>query len=322
MNNRQDQEKQAIIAITNVRTLSTKIVERYCRIYDKNLRCFRRKTQSYHPYVHVLFSSMISATNFLNTRPHFIENCRINASLLNDTRDGPNFVFVQIGQFTSITEDDLYEYTSKHFGLILNCILYRSRGYAFVEFAQLNDANRAIRSSNHQINGYPIEYYPRNHSRKILPALSLDRLVHIGNYHQQDQDKLSTYFPTLQTFTIHQNCYGQMYILGVFDINDSIKLLLKRAFCLNGRVLNIFIESDDHFNECDNYLLVRNVASRLTDYNLLEYFSQFGQILNCYRYGQTNAYRIQYRDRQSLKQVLQSNRIHVIKSVQIQIERE
>jgi hypothetical protein len=113
-----------------------------------------------------------------------------------------------------------------------------------------------------------------------------------------------------------------MYILGLFDINDSIKLLLKRAFCLNGRVLNIFIDNDDKLTECDNYLLVRHVPYRLNDYNLLEYFSQYGRILNCYRYGQTDAYRIQYRDRKCLKQVLELNRLHVIKNVQIQIENE
>jgi hypothetical protein len=113
-----------------------------------------------------------------------------------------------------------------------------------------------------------------------------------------------------------------MYILGLFDINDSIKLLLKRAFCLNGRVLSIFIDNDDKLTECDNYLLVRHVPYRLHDYNLLEYFYQYGRILNCYRYGLTDAYRIQYSDKKSLNKVLQLNRIHVIKSARIQIECE
>ncbi|CAF0959487.1 unnamed protein product [Adineta ricciae] len=323
MTNQFNKDKEPLVVLNNVKTLSTKSVERYCRMYDKDLCCFRRKTLSYHPCIHVLFSSMITAKNFLNDRPHYIQKCRVNASLLSDARDGPNFVFVSIGRYIPISEDSLFDYTSIHFGRVLNCILYDTRGYAFIEFAQVNDANRAIRSSNHQINGYPFEYYPRNHSSKMLPQLTLTRLVHIGNYLPQDQEKLSSfYFPHLKTFTIHQNCYGQMYILGLFDINDSIKLLFQRAFCLNGRVLNIFNENDDQLNECANYLLVRNVASRLTDYNLLEYFSQFGRVLNCHRYGQTNAYRIQYRDRQSLTQVLEYNRIHAIKSVQVQIERE
>ncbi len=216
----------------------------------------------------------------------------------------------------------MYEYTVKKFGRVLNCVLYNTRGYAFIEFDQLTNAHRALASSHDRINGTDIRYCPRHDSSKILPLIPLTRLVHIGNFQHKDQDKLQFYFPNLQNPTIHENCYGQTYALGIFDINASIQLLLKRAFCLNGRVLNIFIANDDKLTECDNYLLVRHVPYRLNDYNLLEYFSQFGRILNCYRYGQTDAYRIQYRDRRSLKQVLEINRIHVIKNAQIQIENE
>ena len=91
---------------------------------------------------------------------------------------------------------------------------------------------------------------------------------------------------------------------------------------MNGRVLSIFIDNEDRLTECNNYLLVRHVPFRLNDYNLLEYFSQYGRVLNCYRYGQTDAYRIQYRDPKNFKEILQSNRIHVIKGAQLQIENE
>lgn len=216
----------------------------------------------------------------------------------------------------------MYEYTSKNFGCVLNCVLYGSRGYAFVEFHQLDDAYRALKSSNQQLNGYSIQYCPRKVSSKIFPLISFTRLIHIGNFLNKDQENLSLYFPSLQNFTIHKNCFGQTYILGLFNLIDSIRLLLKRAVCLNGRVLNIFMGNDDKLTECDNYLLVRNVPHRLNDYNLLEYFSQYGRVLNCYRYGQTDAYRIQYRDKISLNNVLEFNRIHVIKSIRMQVERE
>ncbi|CAF2588990.1 unnamed protein product [Rotaria sp. Silwood2] len=322
MNNRNDDQKHPLVVIHNITTLTTKQIETYCKKYDKNIRCFRKKNRNNHQYIHVLFSSIITATNFLNDRPHFIENCRINTSLVSEPLYGSKFVCVQIDKYASITEDNLYEYTSKNFGCVLNCVLYKSRNYAFIEFSQLNDAHRALASSNQKLNGYLIQYCPRNNSSKILPLLPLTRLIHIGNFLNKDQEKLQFYFSNLKNFTIHKNCYGQTYILGLFDINDSIKLLFKRPFCLNGRVLNIFIDNDDKLTECDNYLLVRNVPYRLNDYNLLEYFSQYGRILNCFRYGQTNAYRIQYRDKISLNKVLEFNRIHVIKSVQMQIERE
>lgn len=77
MMNQFDKDKEPLVVINNVKTLSTKSVERYCRMYDKDLCCFRRKTLSYHPYIHVLFSSMITAKNFLNDRPHYIEKCRV-----------------------------------------------------------------------------------------------------------------------------------------------------------------------------------------------------------------------------------------------------
>ncbi|CAF4192890.1 unnamed protein product [Rotaria sp. Silwood2] len=322
MNNRNDDQKHPLVVIHNITTLTTKQIETYCKKYDKNIRCFRKKNRNNHQYIHVLFSSIITATNFLNDRPHFIENCRINTSLVSEPLYGSKFVCVQIDKYASITEDNLYEYTSKNFGCVLNCVLYKSRNYAFIEFSQLNDAHRALASSNQKLNGYLIQYCPRNNSSKILPLLPLTRLIHIGNFLNKDQEKLQFYFSNLKNFTIHKNCYGQTYILGLFDINDSIKLLFKRPFCLNGRVLNISIDNDDKLTECDNYLLVRNVPYRLNDYNLLEYFSQYGRILNCFRYGQTNAYRIQYRDKISLNKVLEFNRIHVIKSVQMQIERE
>ncbi len=77
MNNRQDEEKDPLVVIHNVTTLTTKEVERYCKKYDKNLRCFRRRNSNNHQFIHVIFSSVVSANNFLNARPHFIENCRI-----------------------------------------------------------------------------------------------------------------------------------------------------------------------------------------------------------------------------------------------------
>ena len=99
-------------------------------------------------------------------------------------------------------------------------------------------------------------------------------------------------------------------------------MLQRRAYCVNGRVLNIFIDGDDKVTKCDNYLLVRSVPLRLNDYNLLEYFSQYGAILNCYRSGQTDEYHLQYRDRLQLDQLLSNKRIHLIKSARVQIERE
>lgn len=225
-------------------------------------------------------------------------------------------------RYAPISEDALFEYTNTTFGRVLNCVLYQTRGYAFIEFDRIVDANRAIASKCQKINGSPIEYCPRHDTTNIVQPIPLTRLVHIGNFAHQDQDRLRRYFINLQNFSLHQNCYGQMYILGTFDINESAQLLLKRAYCFNGRVLNVFVDNDDQLTECDNFLLVRRVPYRLNDYNLLEYFSQFGRILNCYRYGQTDAYRVQYRDKSSLEQVLRINRIHVIKSVQIQIENE
>ena len=245
-----------------------------------------------------------------------------STSLQSDPICGPKFVCVQINKYAPISEDALYEYTSRKFGHVLNCVLYHSRGYAFVEFKRLVDVHRALASTDNQIRGVHIRYLPRHDTSKIPPSLCLTRLVHIGNFSLKDQDKLQSYFPQLQSFTVHQNCYGQSYILGQFDIHDSITLLLNRAFCLNGRVLSIFIDNEDRLTECNNYLLVRHVPFRLNDYNLLEYFSQYGRVLNCYRYGQTDAYRIQYRDPKNFKEILQSNRIHVIKGAQLQIENE
>lgn len=320
MNN--NEEIHPLIVIHNIINLTTKDVERYCLKYDKNVSCFRRRNRQNHQYIHALFSSMTSATNFLNNRPHFIKTYRINTSLQTDPLCGPQFVCVQMDRYAPISEDDLFRYTNKNFGRVLNCVLYKHRGYAFIEFECVIDANRAIASKCQKINASPIEYCPRHDTTKIAPTPSLMRLVHIGNFASQDQDKLRAYFPNLQNFSLHQNCYGQIYILGSFDINESIELLLKRAYCFNGRVLNVFIDNDDILTECNNFLLVRRVPYRLSDYNLLEYFSKFGRVLNCYRYGQTDAYRVQYRDKTSLERVLQVNRIHVIKSVQIQIENE
>lgn len=245
-----------------------------------------------------------------------------STSLQSDPICGPKFVCVQIDRYAPISEDDLYEYTSRNFGHVLNCVLYQTRGYAFIEFKRLTDVHRALASTKNRIRGVEIHYRSRHDTSKITPPLCLTRLVHIGNFSLKDQEKVQSYFPQLQTFTVHQNCYGQTYILGQFDINDSIKLLLNRAFCLNGRVLSVFSDNEDRLTECNNYLLVRHVPFRLNDYHLLEYFSQYGRILNCYRYGQTDAYRIQYRDRKSLENILQFNRIHLIKGSQLQIENE
>ena len=75
--NRQDDDKDPLVVIHNVTTLLTKDVERYCAKYDKNIVCIRKKNRFNHQYIHVFFSSMIAANNFLNDRPHFIKKCRI-----------------------------------------------------------------------------------------------------------------------------------------------------------------------------------------------------------------------------------------------------
>lgn len=229
---------------------------------------------------------------------------------------------MQLDRQAWISEEELFRHATKNFGHVLNCVLYENRGYAFVEFRHVQDAQRALASTEQQINGFPIQFRPRQNFRKISPSISLTRTVHIGNFHLRDEEKLPRHFPHLQNWTSHRNCFGQVYLLAEFDLPTANELLLRRAVCLNGRVLNIFLENEDQLTECDNYLLVRHVPFRLNDYNLFEYFSQFGRILNCYRYGQTDAYRIQYRDRAALDAVFQINRLHLIKSVQLQIERD
>jgi hypothetical protein len=75
--NTKDDEKHPLVVIHNVTTLTTREVERYCEKYDKNIRCFRKRNRHNHQYIHVLFSSIITANNFLNDRPHFIKKCRV-----------------------------------------------------------------------------------------------------------------------------------------------------------------------------------------------------------------------------------------------------
>lgn len=70
-------DKHPLVVIHNVTTLLTKDVERYCGKYDKEIVCIRKKNRYNHQYIHVLFSSIITANNFLNDRPHFIKKCRI-----------------------------------------------------------------------------------------------------------------------------------------------------------------------------------------------------------------------------------------------------
>lgn len=76
MNSKTDNQKHPLVVINNVTSLTTKQVEGYCRKYDKNVHCFRRINRINHPYIHALFSSIVTANNFLNDRPHFIQNCR------------------------------------------------------------------------------------------------------------------------------------------------------------------------------------------------------------------------------------------------------
>ncbi len=96
-----------------------------------------------------------------------------SSSLQSDSLCGPKFVCVQIDKYAPITEDQLYEYTTKKFGRVLNCVLYNTRGYAFIEFDQLINAHRALASNYNRINGFDIQYCPRHDSSKILPLLPL-----------------------------------------------------------------------------------------------------------------------------------------------------
>jgi hypothetical protein len=77
MTNNKDDEKHPLVVIHNVTKLTTKEVEKYCEKYDKNICCFRKKNLYNHQYIHILFSSIITANNFLNDRPHFIKKNRI-----------------------------------------------------------------------------------------------------------------------------------------------------------------------------------------------------------------------------------------------------
>ena len=72
-----DEQENPLIVIHNVSRLMTRDVEKYVSKYDKNVRCFRKKNRYQHEYIHILFSSVICAKNFLNDRPHFIRNIRV-----------------------------------------------------------------------------------------------------------------------------------------------------------------------------------------------------------------------------------------------------
>lgn len=77
MNRSVDSQEHPIVVIHNITTLTVKQVEQYLKKYDKNIHCFRKKNRNNHQYILALFTSITSVKNFLNDRPHFIENCRI-----------------------------------------------------------------------------------------------------------------------------------------------------------------------------------------------------------------------------------------------------
>ena len=77
MESTKNDDKNPLVVIHNVINLTTKDVERYCSKYDKNVRCYRKRNRTNHQYIHAFFSSIISANNFLNDRPHFIKRNRI-----------------------------------------------------------------------------------------------------------------------------------------------------------------------------------------------------------------------------------------------------
>lgn len=70
-------DQNPLIAIHNVNTLTNDEIEDYCSRYDSDIRCYRKWNPRAHEYVHILFSSIETATRFLDARPHFIQNCRI-----------------------------------------------------------------------------------------------------------------------------------------------------------------------------------------------------------------------------------------------------
>lgn len=242
--------------------------------------------------------------------------------MVSDAVQGPNVICVQIERGASITEDELYEYASSNFGRVMNCVMYADRGYAFVEFAQTADADRALASAYHTINGVKIRCRPRQQSTKFQTTVpSSTPLLHIGNFGSIDEEKVLLHFPQLQQISSYRDAHGQMYLRGAVDADAGDQLLSRRAFCLNGRVLHVFLDTNDYqSNDWQNSLLVRPVPQRLADYNLLDYFSQFGSIVNCYRQGLTDTYRIEYRDRTDLNGLLESDRPHLIKSVRLKIE--
>lgn len=77
MNTNKNTDPCSFIVIHNITQLTTKDIEKYCEKYDKNIRCFRKQNRYTHQYIHIQFSSIITAKNFLNDRPHFIKNIRI-----------------------------------------------------------------------------------------------------------------------------------------------------------------------------------------------------------------------------------------------------
>ena len=210
----------------------------------------------------------------------------------------------------------------ENFGRVINCVLYRDRGYAFVEFDRIEDAEKAIEHGEREINGNYFKYLPRQNQSSVTLNSSTTKKIAVGNFQERDFEKLHVYFPSQTDLTLQKNSSNQTYVVGEFPSDEALRILMRRPICLNGRVLNIFCPDDDQSIENSHYILVKNVSLRLSDYNLLEYFSQYGRILNCYRLTNQETYRIQFQNRFGFHEFSRLNRIHEVKNAYLSIEQD
>lgn len=244
-----------------------------------------------------------------------------SVSIYSESINTKNILFVNVAKNPPFNENDLFEYSRKTFGRVLNCTLYADRSYGFVHFDREYDALKAISATDCQINGRSFRYLSRSAPLKasVSPSVSTTKTVHIGNFRRLDEAKVLQIIGPFQTKFSYTDSSGQNYVSISLDDQSRSHLLNRRPICLNGRVLNVFSDHEEqHKNELS--VLIRYVPQRLNDFNLLEYFSQFGRVLNCFRLEKSDCYSVRFENSADLASDLSAIGVHRIKGAPVKVE--
>ncbi|KAI1708672.1 RNA recognition motif domain-containing protein [Ditylenchus destructor] len=232
----------------------------------------------------VSYGTPEEALNALNSGPHMIEGMTLDVRKANEPIEQRRIIVSGLSKFT--TEESIRKYFCK-FGTVKGCDIdldqYTglSKKTGYVEFVFSDQANRAVESFSHVIDGQEIDVHPYfnkgDHKKNQISVRGLPKETS-----QMTLRKFYSQFGQVVYCKIirDEGNVSRGYAFVSFESGDAVDLALNS---LPHRIDDIELSDVQraHVSKRELTLRVFDLSPETTEESLREFYSKFGQLTRC-----------------------------------------